>query len=245
MMTASTTRSLQTATLYRLLAAAFAYPDVEFESALASGAYSAAIRSTETGIGDPDVTDAANRLYDAIAGLQGVDITVEEEFTALFERKVPCSPYASRYLVPSALYRSRVLADVSGVYSALGLQISRSRPDLPDHIGAQLEFLGVAEAASLAAEERADIERSENIRLIRSTFGQENVVTWLPVFREKLEEHARLAFYPALTDLTLALLRTEFDVPVRPQPGPLVNAEVDNVIDEDNGTASEFDCGPA
>jgi TorA maturation chaperone TorD len=237
-------RLLNLSMLYRMLAAAYAYPDDDFHSALESGAFSAALCSGVMILDDRSVSETAERLYDAIAGLSEVDISLAEEYTALFQRKVPCSPYASRYLVPSALFRSGVLSDVVGYYQLLGVRPSRDRPDLPDHIGTQLEFLGLAAAREADALCAGDDTLANNLGEVRGQFCENFVVLWIPHFREKLDEHARLAFYPAVTDLALALLELEHPVPAEVTAGPAADPAVDDAIEDDDGTASSFDCGP-
>jgi putative dimethyl sulfoxide reductase chaperone len=234
-------RLLHEAMLFRALAAAFAYPDDDFRSALESGAFAAALCSGVAMLDDATLTARADEVYDAIADLSGNMDDLAEEYSALFLRKVPCSPYGSRYQTPAALYRSRVLADVSGFYRALGLRPALDRPDLPDHIGAELEFLGLVTAHEHQALEVEEDERAAQFRELADQFASEQIGEWIGAFRARLGEHARLRFYPAIADLAIALLEYRSPGVTAPVwPGMIRDDEGD----DNERSASTFDCGP-
>lgn len=185
----------------------------------------------------------ADRLDQAIQTLPTDSLRLQEEYTALFLRKVPCSLYASRYLVPSALFRPRVLTEVAGYYRALGLGSAAERPELPDHLGAELEFLGLAAAREYAAHQEREVETADRVREVRERFCSEHVALWVPLFRERLIKHARLAFYPAVTDVVLALLAVDQPV-LATIGGSIAAASLDgNLMEGSDETGSSFACG--
>jgi TorA maturation chaperone TorD len=227
--------------LFRLLAAAYTYPDEDLRGALDSGAFAMALDAGVSALGDPLLKERAMEVYDAIVELGASDTDLAQEYSALFLRKVPCSPYGSRYQTPAALYRARVLSEVAGYYRALGLRPALDRPDLPDHIGAEVEFLGVVAAREQAARDVGDDTESERLRDLGERFGREQVGEWIAMFRARLAKHARLRFYPAVTDLVIALLEHQspgITAPVR--PGAMHHDEGD----QNDRSASSFDCGP-
>jgi DMSO reductase family type II enzyme chaperone len=242
-MTSNADRLLHQSLLYRVLATAYAYPDQEFQEALASGAFSTALRVGATRLADARLSEQADRLDQIIQTLPASSLRLQEEYTALFLRKVPCSLYASRYLVPSALFRPRVLTEVAGYYRALGLGPAAERPELPDHLGAELEFLGLAAAQEYAAHQQCDIETADRVREVRERFCSEHVALWVPLLRERLAKHARLAFYPAVTDVVLALLAVDQPV-LATAGGSTTVASLDgNPMEGGDETGSSFECG--
>ncbi len=238
-----TDRLLHQALLYRVLATAYAYPDKEFQEALASGAFSTALRAGVTRLADDRLSEQADRLDQVIQTLPARNLRLEEEYTALFLRKVPCSLYASRYLVPSALFRPRVLTEVAGYYRALGLGPAAEHPELPDHLGTELEFLGLAAAREYAAHQQREVETANRVREVRERFCSEHVALWVPLFRDRLTKHARLAFYPAVTDVVLALLAVDQPVPATMDGSIATASLVGNPMEGSDETGSSFDCG--
>jgi DMSO reductase family type II enzyme chaperone len=197
------------ALLYRLLAGAFVYPDVEAEAALCSGEFLTTLKGAARALGNADLVESIEHLRGAIFATGAADLSLAAEHVTLFTRNVPCSPYASRYLVRDVMARPRVLEEVNRVYHAFGVQVDRDRPDLPDHIGAELEFLGYLLAKELHALEQGWQEQAQICRDARATLLREHLLLWVPVFYERLNDHARLPFYPAVTGVALALLQDD------------------------------------
>jgi TorA maturation chaperone TorD len=116
------------------------------------------------------------------------------EYTRLFigPYKLPCPPWESVYTSPTRLLMQDAAAEVLNIYREAGFAIST--PDvLPDHIGAELNFLAVLLQKAPSGVE----ERNQNISLVEK-FLTEHLLKWVPKFTEDMEEAAETSFYKAL-----------------------------------------------
>jgi TorA maturation chaperone TorD len=142
-----------------------------------------------------------------LAGLDLADWFDQPETTivAQYERvfglvaSKECSPYETDYCRQTfSVYRSHRLADVAGCYRAFGLQASRDRPERPDHLALELEFMawllvkqrhalrrGGAAAAAAAALEQAAVCRDA-----QRLFVREHLSWWVPAFALALRRKA-------------------------------------------------------
>ena len=89
---------------------------------------------------------------------------------------------------------------VQKLYSEAGLAINN--PDImPDHIGAELNFLSVLL-------QRINSETESRLRFMDTVnrFLTEHINTWIPEFTRDMEDAADIAFYKALAKVTRHIL---------------------------------------
>jgi TorA maturation chaperone TorD len=139
-----------------------------------------------------------------------------------------CPPYETEYINSKfAFQRSNTLADISGFYQAFGLTISDIRPERPDHVVLELEFM----ACLLGLERQAydqDSERQKTKRQVcrdaQTRFLHEHLGWWAPAFAKLLGAGNPQGFYAAAGEFLAALIPTErafLRVPPASQPvGP-------------------------
>jgi TorA maturation chaperone TorD len=139
-----------------------------------------------------------------------------------------CPPYETEYINSKfAFQRSNTLADISGFYQAFGLTTSDIRPERPDHVVLELEFM----ACLLGLERQAydqDSERQKTRRQVcrdaQTRFLHEHLGWWTPAFAKLLRVADPKGFYAAAGDFLAALIPTErafLKVPPASQPvGP-------------------------
>jgi TorA maturation chaperone TorD len=140
-------KSLIFAEGYRLLAAAFRYPEVE------------ELREILTEVLEPAQESAEEIRQLAAPLLEQLDDELAAEYNRLFAQSVAVSPHERAYtggdLGPG-------LGQLAALYEAFGLRSGGTEGEVPDHIGAELEF-----AAFLCLKE-VDVQRRSKRRVTRS-----------------------------------------------------------------------------
>jgi TorA maturation chaperone TorD len=146
-------------------------------------------------------------------------------FGLVFSRE--CPPYETEYHpAEETFFRSQQLADIAGFYRAFGLEPSRVRPERPDHVALELEFMAflLAKTRLAAQTERLERERAEKIEVCKSAtkrFFRDHLAWWLPSFATGLRKKAGSGFYAELGHALAALLpleRSRLDVPAARLP---------------------------
>ena len=120
------------------------------------------------------------------------------EYTRLFigPYKLPCPPWESVYTSGKRLMMQEAHDEVQGFYHELGLKIDN--PDImPDHIGAELNFLAVLESKI-----SEDHEKRPYYKDIAKRFLDEHLMRWVPQFTLDMEEAAGSPLYKALAHST-------------------------------------------
>lgn len=164
-----------------------------------------------------ELTPALRRLRLAQRMLVDSGIGLVEEHTHLFARQVLCPLHESSYAAALAAEPAgpghgtglQATAELGGLYAAFGFQAGPRRPELPDHLCLELEFLAVLLAKEAYARSQDWDEALAACQQARRILVRGHLQRWLPALRERLVQHARLPFYPALVELVLAVLEQE------------------------------------
>lgn len=140
-----------------------------------------------------------------------------EDFDRVFGLLSPkeCPPYETEFNRDGDDFqRAQQMADVAGFYEAFGLTPSRARPDRPDHIVLELEFVSllltkkrlarVARPDDLAAEEHLEV-----CDKARRDFVGEHLVGWVPSFSLGLKRKAGAGYIHDLASVLSALIPLE------------------------------------
>lgn len=230
MMVASGHAALQHAVVYLTLAGAWRYPETELLAAIASGELGEHLGAALNDLDDEVIAAALVAVEPALAALVDEPDRLAGEYTFLFLRQSPAPPYASSYGQDRLLGRMIDLEEIGRYYSAFGYRVAADHPDLPDHIGAELEFVGLLWAKEAYALDRGRDGDAAVCRAAREQFIARHLLSWLPLLQERLGQHARLDYYPALAALTGRLLATEAVA----EPAPLVPHVPLDAVDEDS-----------
>ncbi len=124
------------------------------------------------------------------------------DYTRLFigPYKLPCPPWESVYTSPKRLMMQDAADQVMKLYREAGLSIET--PDImPDHIGAELNFL-----ALLLRKSHSEAEGQEELQRITDNFLNEHILKWLPDFTRDMENAAETRTYRALARVTRNLV---------------------------------------
>ncbi|MBI5098450.1 MAG: molecular chaperone TorD family protein [Nitrospirae bacterium] len=152
------------------------------------------------------IPDFMSDLKDAI---DEIDITSEQElddllweYTRLFigPYKLPCPPWESVYTSPKKLMMQNAYDEVLDFYVKSGLTVNN--PDImPDHIGAELNFLAV-----LLQRINDDPEKRSHCLDTANRFLNTHVITWIPKFTRDMEDAADSSLYKELAKVTRHIL---------------------------------------
>lgn len=226
--------------VYLHLARALVYPTEALLAELGSGAWGQDLGRAVEGLdSNGRLMPVAEQVERAAREVGGGPIGLAEEYTYLFLRQTPAPPYGTSY--GRGLSRAYELQEVGGFYAAFGLRVAEDRHDLPDHIGAELEFVGLLLAKEAYALATGLAEPAAVCREARAGFVGRHLANWLPEFQARLAANARLAFYPALAALAWALLALE---PVE-APAEVAAAGAPSEEEEDAFVCSLVDSWPA
>jgi TorA maturation chaperone TorD len=123
-----------------------------------------------------------------------------------------CPPYETEYHPAEETFlRSQQLADIAGFYRAFGLAPSRSRPERPDHIALELEFMAFLLRKVHLAHEGASATHEQRTVCADALgkFFRDHLAWWLPAFTMGLRRKAGSGFYAEVGCVLAALLPLE------------------------------------
>ena len=135
-------------------------------------------------------------LKNAIEGSPNFIEDIRSEYTRLFINsfpRVPAPPYESCYGSCRNMLNDTAAQEVDSFYRNCGYSINRC-VELPDHISYEMEFTG-------ALLEDGKYEEAED-------FLNTHLRKWVPLFREKVLNHAMHPFYKAIVDLIDFFIKT-------------------------------------
>ena len=132
-------------------------------------------------------------------------------------------PYASVYLGPEGMLGGEARDRIAGFWRVL----EQTPPPESDHLSLVLALY--ARLCELE-EETADAETASRWRHLRTTFLWEHIVSWVPVYLEKLQELAS-PFYQAWGELLREVLQQEVSEIGQPDILPLHLREAPALLD--------------
>lgn len=191
--------------LLAALSAALTYPASGLQAALAP------LRSCAAGATCAAYAEQVASVLAAADAFAAPDVeqphgaeAAQLEYTRLFigSFKMYAPPYASYYLDGEHQVYGPTTMEIARLYEQFGLELSVSEHEPADHIRYLLAF-----AAQLAAtyEQRGQEEFAEAYRDFMDLY----VLSWLPKFRQLVDDYAEFPLYPALMRLVMEVASEE------------------------------------
>jgi TorA maturation chaperone TorD len=194
--------ALRRAGVHRLLAAALTYPTPESLGHVAGAAGElAAAPAMEASVSGP-----LERL--AAAAPEHEAVALAGEHLRLFEGQVRCPPYEGAYGAQPMSGKATQLADIAGFYTAFGLEPAPGRPEVEDHIAAELEFMSALALKEAWARAEDDVEGLGVVRRAQQAFLADHLGRWGEAFATQLAAQGG-SFHAAVAALLSAWLRAE------------------------------------
>ena len=124
------------------------------------------------------------------------------DFTRLFigPYRLPCPPWESVYTSPKRLLLQEPSDAVRAAYDRLGIEVGAPNV-LPDHVGAELNFMGI-----LLEKIETGLGEEDTYRQLSKDFLEEHLRNWIPRFASDLEKAAETSLYKALARSTITTL---------------------------------------
>jgi DMSO reductase family type II enzyme chaperone len=195
--------TLRRAGLYRVLAAAFAYPTPPRVADVARAASTLAV-----GVPPGPLREVLAAF--AVAAWDADADALAEEHVFLFDRQVRCPAWESAWAdVPQMAGKPALLADVAGFYTAFGLEPAGAQPDTEDHLVAELEFMSALALKEAWASGEGDPAGTDVTRGAARSFLTDHLGRWAESFAEELAGATPIAFYVAAAHLLAAWVRTD------------------------------------
>lgn len=144
----------------------------------------------------PNSSEAHNQAYEQVFGLVVAKA---------------CPPYETEYIDSKfAFQRSNTLADINGFYNAFGLRTAADRPERPDHIVQELEFMAVLISLQVQAQRAAPQgQRAQVCYRAQERFLREHLAWWAPAFARLLVRESEHPFFAAAGSFLASLMRAE------------------------------------
>jgi putative dimethyl sulfoxide reductase chaperone len=206
-------------TVYGCLAQACAHPGEAFIEALAQGAWVASLAEAVEAL---EGVEACRETLQTLEIVQpSRDPTaLRTEYTRLFSNTALTDfpPYGADYLASHIFMKAQSLADVAGFYRAFGVGV-RAGSERPDHISAELEFMGYLCFKEAYAADHGLLEALEVTAAAERRFLSEHLGRWAPLFLVRFGMVSTQPFYRAMTTFARAFLASEaMRLGVSPEP---------------------------
>ncbi|RMH06077.1 MAG: hypothetical protein D6704_08060 [Nitrospirae bacterium] len=253
-------RALSRSKLYLLLSWSFLYPeDDEFLDYLQSGEFvedgKAALASLQKSLEGHGGEEAWERLqaieqhFNAVenwVSSEGINWNIQDlrdEHRRVFSNVIAldCPPYETLFGNDHVFGQSYVMGDISGFYTAFGLQLSQDIHERLDHLSVELEFLHFLAYKESYALCHDGQDKLQTVIDAEKKFVKEHVGRWVPLFSGMLKKKAEYGFYKILADLTADWVGFEVAyLQVSPQPYSETDYRPANFMSPEG---QSFECG--
>ncbi len=202
-------------TIYHALALGWRYPGHEAFAVYRSGQYMQELLQFAAKL--PHLADlvaqeaaTSRAMREELAGMSFE--VFENDYAETFggsSPTPPCPPYEGLY--NKRMDRASVLVEISQFYRHCGLRMNGNSDEgeLPDYLGAELEFLAFLTFREAMAAEYGLDDFLYGYRWAQNDFLQNHVLGWLPAFAERLAQQMSLPFFPHLMRFTLGFIRAD------------------------------------
>lgn len=196
---------LQRAALASLLARGYAYPDPGHAQAMHR-----ALAHIRIDDGDPNAAVAQHLQQTAQHWASVPDETLREIYGRLFLGGARVSLHETAYGDGRRIAGRPVeLADINGFYVAFGVGPSETCPDLPDHIGAELEFYSLLLIKQAYALSRGWGSKYRIAQRAAQSFLESHLGRWIGALADNLDRQDNASPYRETAGLARAFITAE------------------------------------
>lgn len=200
--------------VYQLLKTAFHYPDEEMAALVRDGVLVRDIRADAQSLIKSDKSNLLKAIQNLESTLDGLTVAdLQEQHGRIFGHTISkeCPAYETEYGEPHIFRQAQELGDISGFYTAFGLEVSDTNKERLDHISTELEFMHFLTYKEVYAREHHSSKEIEICRDAQKKFFKEHLGRWAPLFLKRLAGKAQNGFYKELAQLTESFLVLEVE----------------------------------
>jgi TorA maturation chaperone TorD len=188
-------------------------PDEALFRRLACGSLLTEVEQVRCALLDGTCTGEADAALEALkcetqrvtaAGLP----TLEEEYDTTFGHAaaVDHPPYEMHYAGGNLFQQTHDLSDVNGFYRAFGVDVPAASHERPDHVGIEMEFLGLLCVKEANAIRDGLTAQTSTTQDAQRRFLAEHLGGFVTTLHRQLAERGRSSFYCAVLRLASALV---------------------------------------
>lgn len=123
-------------------------------------------------------------------------------YTFIVSGSHPLSPYESVYLGEERLLMQKPYDEVRAIFKEANFKRSEDCQEIEDHIGIELEFMGLLCQKFIRAWQDKQKPEARNALRLQSMFLQDHLTKWVPQFCEDVLRKTRMDFYRAVAYMT-------------------------------------------
>lgn len=136
---------------------------------------------------------------------------LQQEFTQMFSNKAVC-PMHERSWNSQGFSITHLLADVAGFYHAFGFKLAEFKPEMPDNIAVEMEFMSIMCIKRAYAHEADKADCEDVCKEAQKKFLCEHLGRWAIPFFESVRKTATSEFYKSLSKLGSYFIQAQFEV---------------------------------
>jgi len=121
------------------------------------------------------------------------------------------APYGSVYLEPERKVMGDSTIDVRNRYKEVGLDLSRSLKEAPDHIAIELEFMYYLIFKEIESIAKNELENAMDYLRRQKEFLEDHLGAWVPEFADDVVKNASTDFYRSLAGATKVFVQKDLD----------------------------------
>lgn len=228
--------------VYGYLSRLLAFPDAERWTEL-RGVQGQLVGSIEPA--DEGLHERLTEVLEAVAATDLGEARRAHQLLFPLVESQDCPAYETAYRSRDIWVQTDLMADAAGFYGAHGVRVGMPRPERPDHIVVELEFMGLLARKEAAALEQVTEDQAAICRETGDAFLRDHLGCWGIDFGRRVEHLATAPYLAAAGRLLATWLEVELAVrevvPADRFGEPIaVDADMGQPIGDDVADA----CGP-
>jgi TorA maturation chaperone TorD len=135
-------------------------------------------------------------------------VNLSKEWTRLFRgvdiKKGPLPPYESLYR--TGRLQEKPAQEINRLFSRMGIRVPEEWHQPPDYVGVELDFMHLLCEKEQRAREKMEMDALREVMEVERSFIEDHLWQWVPLFCEKMLEHAHEDYYRGIARLTIGLV---------------------------------------